>query len=240
MKRFLFATTILALLVVSMGAQTPQPQPQPPPRPQTPTADPYANNPDAGKTQFPLAAPAGKDSGAKQGAPGGASNQGAFDPAKWKYGTSFDAPPGSKIWNPAKLKLMQGGKVTGGTLFGASDPSTYCAMANAGYDFIWTEMQHGQTDWQNVARMWRTCPHAKAVPGVRVAYTDEREIQHALDAGALVVVVPTVDTVEEAIERATGPTSCRSRRSNGGGQAFDAGMWERCPAGIAPPRTTTW
>ena len=27
--------------------------------------------------------------------------------------------------------------------------------------------------------MWRTCPTAKAVPGVRVAYTDEREIQHA-------------------------------------------------------------
>ena len=90
---------------------------------------------------------------------------------------------------------MQGGKVTGGTLFSATDPSTYCAMANAGYDFIWTEMQHGQRDWQQVARMWRTCPHAKAVPGVRVAYTDEREIQHALDAGALVIVVPTVDTV---------------------------------------------
>ena len=33
------------------------------------------------------------------------------------------------------------------------------------------------------------------VPGVRVAYTDEREIQHALDAGALVVVVPTVGDV---------------------------------------------
>ena len=91
--------------------------------------------------------------------------------------------------------MQQGGKVTGGTLFSATDPATYCAMANAGYDFIWTEMQHDQRDWQAAARMWRTCPHAKAVPGVRVAYTDEREIQHALDAGALVIVVPTVDTV---------------------------------------------
>jgi 2-keto-3-deoxy-L-rhamnonate aldolase RhmA len=44
--------------------------------------------------------------------------------------------------------------------------------------------------------MWRTCPHAKAVPGVRVAYTDEREIQHALDAGALVIVVPMIETLE--------------------------------------------
>ncbi len=232
MKRLsLVLVLTTALFGVSTKAQNPAPQ-QAPARPQTPTADPYANNPDAGKTQFPLAAPAGKDSGAKQAAPGGATNQGAFDPAKWKYGTTFDAPPGSKIWNPAKLKLMQGGKVTGGTLFGASDPSTYCAMANAGYDFIWTEMQHGQTDWQNVARMWRTCPHAKAVPGVRVAYTDEREIQHALDAGALVVVVPTVDTVEEAIEaRNWTYFPPLGRRSNGGGQAFDAGMWGTVPGG---------
>ena len=129
-------------------------------------------------------------------APAGAVNQGPFDPATWKYGTGLQRRrPGAKIWNPVKLKMMQGGKVTGGTLFSATDPATYCAMANAGYDFIWTEMQHDQRDWQAVARMWRTCPHAKAVPGVRVAYTDEREIQHALDAGALVIVVPTVDTV---------------------------------------------
>ena len=184
------------------------------------------------RRSFPLAAPAGKDSGAKQNAPAGAANQGAFDPAKWKYGTAFDAPAGSKIWNPAKLKLQQGGKVTGGTVFGATDPSTYCAMANAGYDFIWTEMQHGQTDWNQVARMWRTCPHARAVPGARVAYTDEREIQHALDAGALVIVVPTVDTVEEAIEaRNWTYFPPLGRRSNGGGQAFDAAMWGAVPGG---------
>ena len=122
--------------------------------------------------------------------------------------------------------MQEGGKVTGGTLFAATDPSTYCAMANAGYDFIWTEMQHDQRDWETVARLWRTCPHAKAGPGVRVAYTDEREIQHALDAGALVLVVPTVDTVEEArevVNWAYFPPL--GRRSNGGGQAFDAAMW---------------
>ncbi|HUQ89241.1 MAG TPA: aldolase/citrate lyase family protein [Vicinamibacterales bacterium] len=231
MKRFSLVI-LLTAAVFAVTAQAQNPAPQAPARPQPVNADPYANNPDAGKTQFPLAAPAGKDSGAKQGAPAGATNQGVFDPAKWKYGTAFDAPSGSKIWNPAKLKLMQGGKVTGGTSFGTSDPSTYCAMANAGYDFIWTEMQHGQTDWQNVARMWRTCPQAKAVPGVRVAYTDEREIQHALDAGALVLVVPTVDTVEEAIEaRNWAYFPPLGRRSNGGGQAFDAGMWGNVPGG---------
>jgi 2-keto-3-deoxy-L-rhamnonate aldolase RhmA len=211
-------------------AQTAQPQ-TPAPKP-APTADPYANNPDAGAAKFPLAAPAGRDSGAKQTAPPGAINSGAFNPATWKYGPAFDAPAGSKLWNPAKIKLLQGGKVTGGTLFGATDPSTYCAMANAGYDFIWTEMQHGQTDWNQAARMWRTCPHARAVPGARVAYTDEREIQHALDAGALVIVVPTVDTVQEAIQaRDWTYFPPLGRRSNGGGQAFDAAMYGGVPGG---------
>src|SRR5688572_14231702 len=136
MKHAAYLVVLLALASGVIGAQSEQTarpaQPaQPKPSPQTPTADPYANNPEAGKTQFPLAAPAGKDSGAKTTAPAGATNQGAFDPARWQYGTAFNAPAGSKIWNPAKLKLMQGGKVTGGTVFAATDPSTYCAFANA-------------------------------------------------------------------------------------------------------------
>src|SRR5205085_9246048 len=128
--------------------------------------------------KYPLAAKAGEDSHAIDKAPAGALNQGKFDDKTWKFGKAYDAPPGSKIWNPVKLKMMQGGKVTGGTLFASTDPETYCAMADAGYDFIWTEMQHNSRDWDSVARMWRACPHSKAVPGVRVAYTDERELQH--------------------------------------------------------------
>jgi 2-keto-3-deoxy-L-rhamnonate aldolase RhmA len=228
MKQVLTLAISAALFAVALHAQTQQP---PPPKP-APTADPYASNPNAGASKFPLAAPAGRDSGAAASAPADAVNKGAFDPATWKYGPAFDAPAGAKIWNPAKLKLQQGGKVTGGTLFAATDPSTYCAMANAGYDFIWTEMQHGQTDWNQAARMWRTCPHARAVPGARVAYTDEREIQHALDAGALVIVVPTVDTAAEAIEaRDWTFFPPLGRRSNGGGQAFDAAMWGGVPGG---------
>jgi 2-keto-3-deoxy-L-rhamnonate aldolase RhmA len=181
---------------------------------------------------FPLAAKAGQDSNAKNAAPAGAVNQGPFDKEKWKYGTAWNAPAGSKIWNPVKLKLMAGQKVTGGTLFSSSDPSTYCAFANAGYDFVWTEMQHDAHDWKEVANMWRSCGHAKAVPGVRVAYTDEREEQHALDAGALVLVVPTVDTVEEAIAaRDWAYFPPLGKRSNGGGQAFDPALWGSVPGG---------
>ena len=181
---------------------------------------------------FPLAAKAGQDSNARNVAPAGAVNQGPFDKGTRKYGTAWNAPAGSKIWNPVKLKMMAGQKVTGGTLFSTSDTSTYCAFANAGYDFIWTEMQHDSHNWKEVANMWRSCPHAKAVPGVRVAYTDEREEQHALDAGALVLVIPTVDTVEEAIAaRDWAYFPPLGRRSNGGGQAFDPAMWGDVPGG---------
>ncbi len=225
MKHGLVALMLCGALAVVVAGQT-----QTAPGQGAPTADPYANNPNPGAADFPLAAPAGRDSNARTVAPPGAVNQGPFDPAQWKYGPAFNPPPGAQIWNPVKLKMMQGGKVTGGTLFSATDPATYCAMANAGYDFIWTEMQHSQRDWEEASRMWRTCPHARAVPGVRIAYTDEREIQHALDAGALVLVVPTIDTVAEAIQaRDWAYFPPLGRRSAGGGQAFEAGMWGGVP-----------
>jgi 2-keto-3-deoxy-L-rhamnonate aldolase RhmA len=230
MKQVIVALTLVSAVV--FGAFALEAQDPPKPQPPAPSADPYANNPAAGAAKFPLAAPAGADSKAIETAPPLSVNQGPFNPATWKFGTNFNAPPGSRVWNPAKVKLRQGGKVTGGTLFAATDPEIYCAMANAGYDFIWTEMQHGQRDWQAAARMWRSCAHAKAVPGVRIAYTDEREIQHALDAGALVLVVPTVDTEEEAREVVQWTYfPPLGRRSNGGGQAFDAAMWGGVPGG---------
>ncbi|MBV8845112.1 MAG: hypothetical protein JO307_20080 [Bryobacterales bacterium] len=221
------ATALAALFAFAAfhaAAQNPPAQPS--------TADPYANNAEAGKTQFPLAAPAGKDSGALLVAPPGAVNQGALDPAKWKYGPNFDPPANAKIWNPVMIKMMKGEKVTGGTVFSTDSPETYCAMANAGYDFIWTEMQHDSRDWGAVQRMWKSCPHAKAVPGVRVAYTDEREIQHAMDAGALVIVIPTVRSVEEGkAARDWTMFPPLGKRSQGGGQAFDPDMWGTVPGG---------
>lgn len=117
----------------------------------------------------------------------------------------------------------------GGTVR-ATDPRTYCAMASAGYDFTWVEMQHEAISWEQVARLWRTCPGPSA-PGVRVAYADEREIQHATDMGAAVIVVPTVDTVEEAQEAVNWTYfPPLGRRSSGGGQGAGE-IWNNVPGG---------
>jgi 2-keto-3-deoxy-L-rhamnonate aldolase RhmA len=98
------------------------------------------------------------------------------------------------------IKMMKGEKVTGGTVFSGDSPETYCAMANGSYDFIWVEMQHDPRGWEQVARMFAACPHAKAVPDMRVADADEREIQHAVDIDALVLIVPTVRSVQLGIQ----------------------------------------
>ena len=73
MKNLSIAAILCAALgIVAFAGQTPAPQPP------APSADPYANNAAPGSTQFPLAAPAGKDSGAKNTAPAGAVNTGPF------------------------------------------------------------------------------------------------------------------------------------------------------------------
>src|SRR5689334_21816736 len=104
MRQLLFVAAVCACLSVAVFAL--QNQNQNRPQQPAPGADPYANNAAPGTTQFPLAAPAGKDSNAREVAPPGAVNQGPFDPATWKYGPAFDAPANSKVWNPVKLKLM--------------------------------------------------------------------------------------------------------------------------------------
>jgi 2-keto-3-deoxy-L-rhamnonate aldolase RhmA len=223
MKRLFYTVALSAAL----GAVAAQAQNAPPA-----SADPYANNANAGTMKFPLAAPAGKDSDAMHKALPGAVNTGIPDEKTWKYGPDFSPTGATQIWNPVMAKMKAGGKVTGGTVFSATDPVTYCAMANAGYDFIWTEMQHSTHDWNQVSKMWSTCPHAKAVPGARVAFANEREIQHATDAGALVVVVPTVRSEAEAIEaRDWTFFPPLGKRSLGGGTGFAPEMWGNVPGG---------
>ena len=102
-----------------------------------------------------------------------------------------------KIYNNIRQKLAAGKQVIGGTL-SSPDPNVYCAMANAGYDFLWIEMQHSTLTYADVAHMIRSCPGAAAVPFVRVPDATEGDIQKATDIGALGIIVPTVDTREKA------------------------------------------
>src|SRR5262245_3348589 len=123
-----------------------------------------------------------------------------------------------RIFNTAKQKLQRGEQIVGGTVT-SSDPDIYCAMANSGFDFLWIEMQHSPLTYQEVARMIWACRGAPAVPFIRVPDSTPGDIQKAVDIGALGIIIPLVDTVEEirsAVEYAMYPP--RGVRSQGNGQ----------------------
>jgi 2-keto-3-deoxy-L-rhamnonate aldolase RhmA len=125
---------------------------------------------------------------------------------------------GTRIYNTVKLKLAAGERVVGGTVT-TPDASIYCAMANAGYDFLWIEMQHRPLTYQEVAAMIWACRDAPAIPFVRIPDATAGDIQKATDIGALGVIVPLVDTVEkvrDTVRFAKYPPE--GVRSLGGGQ----------------------
>ena len=123
-----------------------------------------------------------------------------------------------ELYNTVKAKLAAGGQVLGGTV-STPDPDIYCAMASAGFDFIWIEMQHSHLNYTDVARMIYACRDAPAIPFIRVPDATEGDIQKATDIGALGIIVPMVDTagkMENAVRFAKFPPM--GRRSQGGGQ----------------------
>jgi 2-keto-3-deoxy-L-rhamnonate aldolase RhmA len=183
----------------------------------------------------------GKDSGAWSKPFPGAVNKGPFNMKTWKYGPTGTFPAGSnapKLWNPAMIKFRNGGKLFSATIDSGSTPEIYCAAANQETnDFIWTELQHSAGTWHDIDNMWSACPHAHAVPGVRIPVENEMDEQHATDRGALVLVVPTVRTPTEAQMAANWaffpPMGHRSAGSNVSGR-----YWSEMAGGNAAFRAT--
>jgi len=152
-----------------------------------------------------------------------------FQADSWTYGPRYDVSGEIEVWNPVRAKMEAGEHVIGITIR-TNDPYVYCAAANSGYDFTWTEMQHEQNSWADVADMWVRCPRPQAMHGTRIAYTTEKEFQQAFDAGAMVVMVPTIDTVEEAQEAVNWTYfPPMGRHSSGGGQG--PGFYNNVPGG---------
>ena len=129
------------------------------------------------------------------------------------------------IFNTVKEKLDRGEQVVGGTV-STADPEIYCAMANSGFDFMWIEMQHSALNYTDVARMIYACRGASAIPFIRIPAATEGDIQKATDIGALGIIVPMVDDIQEiqdAVTYAHYPPM--GKRSQGGGQY--GALWGR-------------
>lgn len=72
------------------------------------------------------------------------------------------------------------------------------ALARNGFDWVLIDMQHGCMDYETALSMIRAIDLTSAIPIVRVPWNDPGIIGRVLDAGALGVVIPMIQTVEDA------------------------------------------
>ncbi|MCZ6673343.1 MAG: aldolase/citrate lyase family protein [Verrucomicrobia bacterium] len=106
------------------------------------------------------------------------------------------AAPGSLTFNTVITKLNAGQQIFSNTI---SRPDLEAAKkACEGQDFIWIEMQHSTLTWRETQNLIEVIVEAGSIPFIRVPSANVGDIQKATDAGALGIVVPMVDSVEEA------------------------------------------
>ncbi len=71
-------------------------------------------------------------------------------------------------------------------------------MAQAGWDSVTVDMQHGVQDYMSMVRCFQAMQAHPVVPMVRVPWNEPGIIGKVLDAGAYGVICPMINTAEEA------------------------------------------
>ncbi len=89
-------------------------------------------------------------------------------------------------------------EVTLGTWCMIPEPLTAEALGHAGFDWVLVDMQHGGMDYETALNMIRAIDTTPASPIVRVPWNDPGIIGRALDAGALGIVIPMIQTPGDA------------------------------------------
>jgi 2-dehydro-3-deoxyglucarate aldolase/4-hydroxy-2-oxoheptanedioate aldolase len=74
-------------------------------------------------------------------------------------------------------------------------------LGHAGFDFLVVDMEHVTIEFSDLAHILRAIGCTPSVPVVRVAWSDQVLVKRAMDAGAETLMLPFIQTAEEA-ERA--------------------------------------
>jgi 4-hydroxy-2-oxoheptanedioate aldolase len=113
--------------------------------------------------------------------------------------------PAASGESPLKKALLEGRPVIGATVT-VPNVDTALTLANAGFDFLWIEMEHGPITLESLRAILLATRGARAVPITRVPANEVWLAKRVLDAGSLGVVFPFTSTRELA-ERAV--AACR-------------------------------
>jgi 4-hydroxy-2-oxoheptanedioate aldolase len=98
-------------------------------------------------------------------------------------------------------KQLREGHPKIGLFVNSHSPTVAEQLAHSGYDWLLVDTQHGPMDYERLSAMLTSVAHGGAKSIVRVGgYDDRRGIQQALDLGADGVLVPYINTAEEARE----------------------------------------
>jgi 2-keto-3-deoxy-L-rhamnonate aldolase RhmA len=100
--------------------------------------------------------------------------------------------------NAVKKSLAAGGRALGSMVFEFFTPGMPRLLANAGAEFALYCMEHTGAGFEILKPQFALCRALGVVPLVRVPGTEYDFIARALDCGALGVMVPLVDTAEQA------------------------------------------
>jgi 4-hydroxy-2-oxoheptanedioate aldolase len=99
--------------------------------------------------------------------------------------------------NPVKSKL-RAGQPSFGTWLSLGDLFATRVLARMGFDWLTLDIEHQAIDWSQAATIFAAISDAGCVPLARVPEGSHVLIKRVLDAGAWGIVVPMVDTVEQA------------------------------------------
>ena len=99
--------------------------------------------------------------------------------------------------NPVTDKLRRG-EPSIGTWLTLCSPVAAETMALIGWDWLVVDIEHSHVGFETMTNCFRATQLGGAVPMARVPWNDTIWIQRTLDAGALGLVVPMVNTADEA------------------------------------------
>jgi 4-hydroxy-2-oxoheptanedioate aldolase len=99
--------------------------------------------------------------------------------------------------NPVTDKLRSG-KPSVGSWLTLCSPVAAESMAQVGWDWLVVDAEHSPVGFETMVNCFRAVQLGGAVPMARVPWNDTVWIQRTLDAGALGLVVPMVNSPDEA------------------------------------------
>lgn len=119
--------------------------------------------------------------------------------------------------NSVKARL-QNGEATFGTWLSLGELYAARVLARMGWDWLTLDLEHGAIDWSQAAVLFAAIADAGCVPLARVPEGNHHYIKRVLDAGAMGIVVPMVESADQArVAIAAAKYPPEGNRSAGGG-----------------------